>query len=210
VAISGRPRARQQISHRRAPSAEALEGIREELRQLGETVRSMAEQLSELAADVARLGDDAPATTPAEDAVDEALRAYADALSAGGRAPAAAPPAGKRVLIVGVGAREAFALADALETGGLEVTFAEDAREARERLMSPGADLVLVDAAAGEATLAAIRAAPGHAAVPVVALAPEGAQEAAARRLVAGATGYLVRPLDVDGLLPLIRTWLGR
>jgi len=210
VAIAGRPRARQQLPHRREPSAEALEGIRDELRHLGETVRAMAEQLSVLAADVARLGDDAPASAAAEDAVDEALRAYADALSAARPSAVAGPVAGKRVLIVGIGAREAFALADALETGGLEVAFAEDAAEALERLASPGADLVLVDAAAGESTLSAVRAAPAHAAVPVVALAPEGAHDAAARRLVAGATGYLRRPVDVDGLLPLIRTWLGR
>ena len=142
--------------------------------------------------------------------VEETLRAYADALAAAGRPAAAPPPAGKRVMMVGIAPREAFALADALETGGLEVAFAEDEREALERLAASGADLVLVDAGVEEAALSALREEPAFAGLPVVALTPEDADEAAARRLVAGATGYLKRPVDVDALLPLIRTWLGR
>jgi CheY-like chemotaxis protein len=150
------------------------------------------------------------ASRPRTLSVDEALRTYADALTAVGRPAAAAPPAGKRVLMVGIGGREAFALADALETRGLEVAFAEDEPEALERLAAPGADLVMVDSAAGEATIAAVRADPAFADLPVIALTPEDAGGAAARRLVAGATGYLKRPVDVDSLLPLMRTWLGR
>jgi CheY-like chemotaxis protein len=142
--------------------------------------------------------------------VEEALRTYAEALSAAGRPAPAAPPAGKRVLIVALGGREAFALAGALETGGLDVAFAEDEIEAVERLTTaPGADLVVVDAVEAEDALSAIRAVPDFAALPVVVLGPQDADQAAAQRLVAGATGYLSRPVDVDGLLPLIRTWLG-
>ena len=135
---------------------------------------------------------------------------YADALAAAGRPAASAPPAGKRVLMVGVEVRQAFRLAAALEDGGLEVAFAEDEREASERSGAAGADLVLIDASAGEATISAIRAIPALADVPVLAPASQDADRDAARCLVPGAKGYLQRPVDVDGLLPLIRTWLGR
>jgi signal transduction histidine kinase/HAMP domain-containing protein/DNA-binding response OmpR family regulator len=121
--------------------------------------------------------------------------------------------AGQRVLIVDDDVRNVFALTSALEQHGMEVTFAENGRVALEQLAGGSPfGIVLMDIMMPEmdgfATMKAMRARSELRDIPIVALtakAMKGDREAC---LAAGANDYITKPVDLDHLLRLMRTWL--
>ena len=121
--------------------------------------------------------------------------------------------AGKRVLVVDDDVRNVFALASALETRGMKVAFAENGREGIERLREqPDTDLVLLDVMMpemdGYETARAIRAMPRFDALPIIQLTAKAMKGDRDKSILAGASDYITKPVDVDQLLSLMRVWL--
>jgi signal transduction histidine kinase/HAMP domain-containing protein/CheY-like chemotaxis protein len=132
-----------------------------------------------------------PAATPAPQPVDRALT-------------------GKRVLVVDDDVRNVFALASALELNGLEVCYADNGEDALAALAgSPAVDAVLMDLMMpgmdGTEAIAAIRARPEHADLPIIAVTAKAMHDDRKRSLEAGATDYVTKPVDTDHLIELLR-----
>jgi CheY-like chemotaxis protein len=122
---------------------------------------------------------------------------------------------GKRVLIVDDDIRNIFALTSALERHGMEVVFAETGQEGIDLLASrPDIDVVLMDIMLpgmdGYETMRRIRALPGHATRPLIALTAKAMSGDREKCLEAGASDYISKPVDVGQLLALLRVWLDR
>jgi CheY-like chemotaxis protein len=122
---------------------------------------------------------------------------------------------GKKVLIVDDDIRNIFALTSALERHGMEVAFAETGQEGIDLLASrPDIDVVLMDIMLpemdGYETMRRIRALPGHAAQPLIALTAKAMSGDREKCLEAGASDYISKPVDEGQLLSLLRVWLER
>jgi signal transduction histidine kinase len=120
---------------------------------------------------------------------------------------------GKNVLIVDDDLRNAFAITSILELYGLTVLHASDGRTGIELLQAnPGIDIVLMDVMMpemdGYATTAAIRAIPGLAALPVIAVTARAMQGDRDKSIAAGATDYVTKPVDTEDLLSVMERWL--
>jgi CheY-like chemotaxis protein len=97
----------------------------------------------------------------------------------------------------------------------MEVTFAETGQEGIDLLTSrPDIDVVLMDIMLpgmdGYETMRRIRALPGHAAQPLIALTAKAMSGDREKCLEAGASDYISKPVDVGQLLALLRVWLDR
>jgi len=144
------------------------------------------------------------------------------------RAPASLPPsqretllrtlesspslAGRMVLLVDDDIHDLFALTGLLERCGVKVICASNGREALDRLDERGdVDLVIMDVARheleGYEATRAIRARGDLARVPVVALTATGAERE--RCLAAGAADCLVKPVEPELLVSMLRVLLG-
>jgi CheY-like chemotaxis protein len=120
---------------------------------------------------------------------------------------------GKRVLLVDDDVRNVFALSSVLEMYGMKVTFAENGIEALEVLdKSSDFDLVLTDIMMpemdGYETIHRLRAIPQFAKLPVIALTAKAMKEDREKCINAGASDYIVKPVNTDQLISLIRVWL--
>jgi len=122
---------------------------------------------------------------------------------------------GKRVLIVDDDVRNIFSLTSVLEGHGMQVSFAENGREALEVLRAtPDVDIVLMDVMMpemdGYETTRAIREQPEFKALPIIALTAKAMKGDRERTIAAGASDYITKPVDVEQLLSLMRVWLYR
>jgi CheY-like chemotaxis protein len=122
---------------------------------------------------------------------------------------------GRRILVVEDDVRNIFALSRVLEPNGVEVVIARNGREAVERVeRQEPIDLILMDIMMPEMdgleATRRIRALPGAARLPIIALTAKAMPDDHQRCLDAGADDYLTKPIDVDKLLSLIRVWLPR
>ena len=122
---------------------------------------------------------------------------------------------GKHVLIVDDDVRNIFSLTSVLEEHGMEVSFAENGKDAIQTLDStPGIDLVLMDVMMpemdGYETTRAIRDKPQFRALPIIALTAKAMKGDREKCIAAGATDYITKPVDTDQLLSLMRVWLYR
>ncbi|MBV6696747.1 HAMP domain-containing protein [Kitasatospora aureofaciens] len=118
--------------------------------------------------------------------------------------------AGRTVLIVDDDVRNVFALTAALEQRGLTVLHAADGHAGLDLLRAhPETDLVLMDVMMpgldGYATIAAIRADDRFARLPVVAVTAKAMPGDHDKSLAAGADDHVTKPVDVPGLLDLMR-----
>ncbi|WP_037559685.1 hybrid sensor histidine kinase/response regulator [Spirillospora albida] len=174
----------------------------------------------------------APAEAPAEAS---ALPAPAGEAGAGsGREPASArPPAGianglletppadfldavlsgRKVLIVDDDVRNVFALTSVLEGYGMEVLYAEDGQAGIDALQrNPDVTVVLMDVMMpgldGYATTAAIREMPQFADLPIIVITAKVMKGDREKSLASGASDYVPKPVDVDHLLDVMRTWV--
>ncbi len=123
--------------------------------------------------------------------------------------------AGKKVLVVDDDVRNIFALATLLEDHGMHVISAASGREALRILNSqPEVDIVLMDIMMpdmdGVATIRAAREIPACREVPFIAVTAKALKGDRERCIEAGAWDYLAKPVDVDALLSVMRSWLYR
>jgi CheY-like chemotaxis protein len=125
------------------------------------------------------------------------------------------PLAGAVVLIVDDDVRNVFALTSALELHGMTVLYADNGQEGL-RLLDEHRDveLVLMDIMMpdmdGRETTAHIRAMNGCADLPVIFLTAKAMPDDRDKALAAGASDYITKPVDLDRLLGVMRSWLGK
>ncbi|MFV3130280.1 response regulator [Niveispirillum sp. KHB5.9] len=98
--------------------------------------------------------------------------------------------------------------------GGLAVTLCADGSQAVALACSSDAQLVLLDVVMpgldGPATLAALRADPATAALPVLFVTALDGDDDRARLLALGAAGIIAKPLDLMGLAGQVKAaWMG-
>ena len=122
---------------------------------------------------------------------------------------------GKKILIVDDDVRNVFALTSVLEPRGATVLYAENGRRGIETLEeSPDVDLVLMDVMMpemdGNETTRAVRSMPAFRELPIVALTAKAMKDDREKSFAAGASDYITKPVDVDRLLSVMRTWLNR
>jgi signal transduction histidine kinase/HAMP domain-containing protein/ActR/RegA family two-component response regulator len=121
--------------------------------------------------------------------------------------------AGRQVLIVDDDVRNVFALTAVLEQQGMLVRYAENGRDAIAMLdHDPTVDLLLMDIMMpgmdGNATTRTIRARPEFAGLPIIALTAKAMAGDREKSREAGASDYVIKPVDVDHLLRVMATWL--
>ena len=120
---------------------------------------------------------------------------------------------GKRILIVDDDVRNVFALTSALEQHGIDVVYAENGEAGLETLRKePEIDLVLMDVMMpgmdGYTAMREIRKMPSLRDLPVIALTAKAMPGDRDNSLTAGASDYVTKPVDVDQLLSVFRSWL--
>jgi CheY-like chemotaxis protein/signal transduction histidine kinase/HAMP domain-containing protein len=123
--------------------------------------------------------------------------------------------AGKHVLIVDDDVRNIFSLTSVLEQHGMEVSFAENGRDALTKLdANAGVDIVLMDVMMpemdGYETTRAIRERPQFRNLPIIALTAKAMKGDREKCIEAGASDYITKPVDTEQLLSLMRVWLYR
>ncbi|HYY84023.1 MAG TPA: response regulator, partial [Beijerinckiaceae bacterium] len=126
-----------------------------------------------------------------------------------------APLEGRKVLVVDDDMRNIFSLTSALEQHGMEVVFAENGREAIDKLKAtPGIAAMLVDIMMpemdGYETMREIRRMSQFAHLPMVAVTAKAMVGDREKCLEAGASDYVSKPVDIDQLLAVLRVQLGR
>ncbi|MDA0182939.1 HAMP domain-containing protein [Solirubrobacter phytolaccae] len=120
---------------------------------------------------------------------------------------------GRKVLVVDDDVRNVFALTNALEMHGMVVSYAENGREALEKLNADAdVDLILMDIMMpeldGYQTMEAIRKIPAFEQLPIIALTAKAMKGDREKSIAAGASDYITKPVDVDQLVSLMRVWL--
>ncbi|SEG92624.1 Signal transduction histidine kinase [Thermomonospora echinospora] len=122
---------------------------------------------------------------------------------------------GRKVLIVDDDVRNVFALTSVLEGYGMDVLYAEDGQAGIDLLQrNPDVALVLMDVMMpgldGYATTEAIRGMPQFTDLPIIVITAKVMKGDREKSLASGASDYVPKPVDVDHLLDLMRTWLQR
>ncbi|MEK3784284.1 response regulator [Paenibacillus sp. FSL R5-0810] len=120
---------------------------------------------------------------------------------------------GKKILLVDDDIRNVFALSSVLEGYNMDVTFAENGREAIELLQeNPDYDLVLMDMMMpemdGYEAMRRLREMPVFEKLPIIALTAKAMKEDRAKCIEAGASDYMKKPIQTEQLLSLMRVWL--
>jgi signal transduction histidine kinase/HAMP domain-containing protein/CheY-like chemotaxis protein len=120
---------------------------------------------------------------------------------------------GKKVLVVDDDVRNVFALTSVLEGYGMDVLYAEDGQAGIDLLQrNPDAAIVLMDVMMpgldGYATTEAIRNMPQFSELPIIMITAKVMQGDREASLAAGASDYVAKPVDIDNLLSVMRTWL--
>lgn len=120
---------------------------------------------------------------------------------------------GKRILLVDDDIRNVFALSSVLEGYRMDVTFAENGREAIEILeRERNFDLVLMDMMMpemdGYEAMTRIRQVPDFKKLPIIALTAKAMKDDRGKCIEAGASDYVKKPIQTDQLLSLMRVWL--
>ncbi len=120
---------------------------------------------------------------------------------------------GKRILLVDDDIRNVFALSSVLEGYEMDVTFAENGREAIDILNSGKPfDLVLMDMMMpemdGYEAMRLIRQQPEFHKLPIIALTAKAMKEDRSKCIEAGASDYVKKPIQTEQLLSLMRVWL--
>jgi HAMP domain-containing protein/CheY-like chemotaxis protein len=121
--------------------------------------------------------------------------------------------AGKRVLIVDDDVRNIFSLTSVLEDHGMEVRFTENGKDALAALdEDSNVDVVLMDVMMpemdGYETMRQIRANPKFKSLPIIALTAKAMKGDREKCIAAGASDYIMKPVDTEQLISLLRVWL--
>ncbi|MES2482103.1 MAG: response regulator, partial [Pseudomonadota bacterium] len=128
-------------------------------------------------------------------------------------ASASRPLAGRRVLIVDDDMRNIFALATALEEHSMDIIWADNGREAINRVANdPDIDVVLMDIMMpeldGMETMKAIRKLPQGRHLPMIAVTAKAMKGDREKCIEAGAWDYLSKPVNTNDLLSVLRAWV--
>lgn len=120
---------------------------------------------------------------------------------------------GKKILLVDDDVRNVYALSSILELYGMNITFAENGLECLELLEAKkDFDLILMDIMMpemdGYEAIKRIRENPKTVHLPVIALTAKAMKEDRDKCIEAGASDYIVKPIDTDQLISLIKVWL--
>jgi CheY-like chemotaxis protein/signal transduction histidine kinase/HAMP domain-containing protein len=120
---------------------------------------------------------------------------------------------GKNILIVDDDIRNVFALSSVLESYKMNITFAENGREAIEQLeKEPVFDLILMDIMMpdmdGYETMRHIRGMPSLEKLPIIAITAKAMKDDREKCIEAGASDYIAKPVKTEQLLSLMRVWL--
>ncbi len=123
------------------------------------------------------------------------------------------PLAGAKVLVVDDDVRNVFALTSALEMHGMQVLYADNGTDGIRLLQEQGdVDLVLMDVMMpdmdGNETTAAIRSSAAFTELPILFLTAKAMPGDRDKSLAAGASDYITKPVDLDRLLTVMRSWL--
>lgn len=118
-----------------------------------------------------------------------------------------------RILAIDDSATMRGLIASALIPRGFDVHLAEDGADGLERLDAAAPHLVLTDINMprldGFGVIEAIRRNPAHGSLPILVVTTENGPELRRRARTAGATGWIVKPFDDDGLVSIIARVLG-
>ncbi|WP_170840693.1 response regulator [Oceanobacillus limi] len=120
---------------------------------------------------------------------------------------------GKKVLLVDDDIRNVYALSSILEVYGMDIIFAENGLEGLEIMNNdPGVDLILMDIMMpemdGYEAISRIREIPAYQKLPIIALTAKAMREDREKSLEVGASDYIVKPINPDQLISLIKVWL--
>jgi HAMP domain-containing protein/CheY-like chemotaxis protein len=123
--------------------------------------------------------------------------------------------AGRKVLVVDDDFRNVFAVTAVLEQHGMSVDFAENGKQALDKLGdSSDVDVVLMDIMMPEMdgfeAMRLIRKRPGYETLPIIALTAKAMKGDREKCIHAGASDYITKPVDPDQLVSLLRVWLYR
>ncbi|MCD9025976.1 response regulator [Cohnella silvisoli] len=121
----------------------------------------------------------------------------------------------KKILLVDDDVRNVFALSSVLEHQQMKVVYAENGREALNKLKTEtGIDLVLMDIMMpemdGYEAMRLIRENADWNSIPIIALTAKAMMDDRNKCIEAGASDYITKPINTDQLLSLIRVWLYR
>lgn len=120
---------------------------------------------------------------------------------------------GKKILLVDDDVRNVFALSSVLESYRMDVTFAENGREALDILKERSDfDLILMDMMMpemdGYEAMRHIRQMSTFERIPIIALTAKAMKEDRSKCIEAGASDYVKKPIQTEQLLSLMRVWL--
>jgi CheY-like chemotaxis protein len=124
------------------------------------------------------------------------------------------PLVGTTVLVVDDDVRNVFALTSALEMYGMRVLYADNGHDAIRTLQQDTAPvhLVLMDVMLpgmdGNETTSMIRDMPAFADLPILVLTAKAMPGDREKSITAGATDYITKPVDLDHLLGVMRSYL--
>jgi len=122
--------------------------------------------------------------------------------------------AGRRILVVDDDSRNLFVITAALEQHGASVDNALNGRRALELMAGMRPDVVVMDIMMpemdGYKTIAAMRADPRLASVPVLVLTAKALPSDREKALAAGADDYLTKPADYEVLVNMAAAWCER
>jgi signal transduction histidine kinase/DNA-binding response OmpR family regulator len=119
--------------------------------------------------------------------------------------------AGRKLLIVDDDARNIFVITSALERAQLEIVYAENGRDALERMQNTaGIELVLMDIMMPEMDgyEAIRRIRKQFRSVPIIAVTAKAMMGDREKCIQAGASDYIAKPVDLDQLFSILRVWL--
>jgi signal transduction histidine kinase/CheY-like chemotaxis protein/HAMP domain-containing protein len=122
---------------------------------------------------------------------------------------------GRKIVVIDDDIRNIFSLASALEEYGIELSYAESGRAGLDVLDAQAeVDVVLVDIMMpdmdGYETIREIRARPGLADLPVVAVTAKAMKGDRQKCIQAGASDYVSKPVDIDHLVSVLRVSIQR
>jgi CheY-like chemotaxis protein/signal transduction histidine kinase len=119
----------------------------------------------------------------------------------------------RKVLLVDDDMRNTFALSKLLKKHGMNVVLADNGQMALEKLRQEQAiELIIMDIMMpvmdGYQAMRTIRADKSLQAIPIIAMTARAMPEEQQKCIEAGASDYMVKPVDIERLLTLMRVWL--
>ncbi len=120
---------------------------------------------------------------------------------------------GKTILVADDDVRNIFSITKSLEKYGINVVSAIDGKEALKQLQEePVVDLILMDMMMpemdGYESTRRIRLNPKYKKLPIIAVTAKAMTGDREKCIVAGASDYITKPVDIDQLISLLRVWL--